>query len=203
MKTIWQLDKLSRRQKSSNVHIPPGREMLAITSDTGMFFSILLKAIRAARALEIGTSSGFSTLWIAEALISIRHAPKVKTSIVTIEANRQKVEWAYRNFRDASVEGLITILEGQAIDRLRRLRKSAQRFDFAFIDADKENISDYFELILPMIRVGGIIAVDNMLYPEHFRADMEKYARHVRKNKSVQSVTVPIGNGEEITLKLR
>ncbi|HEX2557881.1 MAG TPA: O-methyltransferase, partial [Nitrososphaera sp.] len=80
--------------------------------------------------------------------------------------------------------------------------KKKNYFDFVFIDADKENMLEYFDLVLPMTKVGGIIAADNMLFPEHYRPHMDKYARYVRRRQNVQSVTVPVGMGEEVTLKL-
>jgi predicted O-methyltransferase YrrM len=111
-----------------------------------------------------------------------------------------KIERARKNFRQAGVEKIIDIKQGVALDVLRRLKGS---FDFVLLDADKENIIRYFDLVLPMVRVGGIIAADNMLFPPPYRPTMKKYTNHVRKNPRVQSVTVPIGMGEEITIKLR
>lgn len=183
-------------ERAGRTKVAPGQEMLAITADTGMFFSILLKSIKARRVLEIGTSSGFSALWFADALV------ENKGSITTIEQNPKKIEWARKNFKQAGVDGMIKIMEGKALDVLRGL-DSRKKFDFVFIDADKENIMEYFSLVLPMTRVGGIIAVDNMLYPERYRRCMSRYAKHVQSLPDAQSVTVPIGMGEEITIKLR
>ena len=176
--------------------------MLAITADTAMFFSILVQAIKATRILEVGTSSGFSTLWLADAALSVMKGSSQRPAIVTIEENPRKVKWASRNFKVAGVDNLIRIIPGQALPLLRRLRRSKAVFDFAFIDADKENMIEYFDLVLSMVRVGGIIAADNILYPEHFRPHTAKYVRHVRNKRNVQSVTVPIGMGEEISIKL-
>ena len=176
--------------------------MLAITPDTGIFFSILLKAIGASRVLEIGTSSGYSTLWFADALMSTP-GKEMRPSIVTIEASPTKARWARDNFKKAGIDSITTVIEGEALRALRRLRREHQKFDFVFIDADKENTTSYFDLVLPMVRPGGIIAADNMLLPSHFRPHMRKYAAYVCRNANVQSVTVPIGNGEEITLKLK
>lgn len=201
LEVLTALGKESDRQRSSKSRVLPDREMLAITPDTGIFFSILLKAIRARSVLEIGTSSGYSTLWFADALLSTA-GNRRRPSIVTIESNPSKVSWAEENFRKAGVRNITTVMEGKAVDILRELRRAANRFDFVFIDADKENILKYFDLTLPMVRTGGIIAADNMLLPVHFRPHMNKYASHVRRKTSVQSVTVPIGMGEEITLKL-
>jgi len=166
--------------------------MLAITADTGMFFSILLKAIRARRVLEVGTSAGFSTLWLADAIGK-------KGRVISIEIDPLKIERARKNFKQAGVDRLIEMRQGSALDVLQTLKG---KFDFVLLDADKENIIKYFDFILPMVRVGGIIAADNMVYPEHYRQAMKRYARHVGSRSNVQSVTVPIGMGEEITIKL-
>jgi len=191
---IARLNRQSNRERSGRAKVVPDQEMLAITADTGMFFSVLLKAIKARRILEVGTSTGFSTLWFADAMNNSH-----STRIITIEMNPQKAERALRNFKDAGLDKMIEIKQGIALDLLRKLKG---KFDFVFLDADKENIIRYFDIVLPMVRIGGIIAADNMLYPDNFRPAMRKYARHVHTKSNVQSVTVPIGMGEEITIKL-
>ena len=195
LKVISRLNKQANRERNGRVKVEPDQEMLAITADTGTFFSLLLKAIKARRILEVGTSAGFSTLWFADAIGKNRN-----TKVITIEMNPQKVERALKNFKEAGVDKMIEIKQGLALDLLHNLRG---KFDFVFLDADKENIVRYFDLVLPMVRIGGIIAADNMLYPYHFRVTMRKYARHVHSKPNIQSVTVPIGMGEEITIKLR
>ena len=195
LSVISRLNGQSNRERSGRVKVAPDQEMLAITADTGIFYSVLLKAIKARYILEIGTSTGFSTLWFADA-IGKNHS----TKIITIEMDPQKVERALKNFKEAGVDKIIEIKQGIALELLHKLRG---KFDFVFLDADKENIIKYFDIILPMVRIGGIIAADNMLYPDHYRPAMRKYARHVHSKPNIQSVTVPIGMGEEITIKLR
>jgi caffeoyl-CoA O-methyltransferase len=195
LKVISRLNKQANRERNGRVKVEPDQEMLAITADTGIFFSVLLKAIRARRILEVGTSAGFSTLWFADAIGKNRN-----TKIITIEMNPQKVEWALKNFKEAGFDKMIEIKQGLALDLLHNLKG---KFDFVFLDADKENIIRYFDLVLPSVRIGGIIAADNMVYPDHFRPVMRKYARHVHSKPNTQSITVPIGLGEEITIKLR
>jgi predicted O-methyltransferase YrrM len=193
LRVVSRLDRQSEKERNGRARVAPGQEMLAITAGTGMLFSILLKAIKARRVLEVGTSVGFSTLWLADAVGR-------SGRVVTIEMDAMKIEKARKNFRQAGIDKIIEIKQGAALDILRTLRG---RFDFVLIDADKENIIRYFDLVLPLVRKGGIIAADNMLFPTHYRPMMKKYARHVRSRRSVQSVTVPIGMGEEITIKLR
>jgi caffeoyl-CoA O-methyltransferase len=195
LSVISRLNMQSNRERSGRVKVAPDQEMLAITADTGIFFSVLLKAIKARRILEVGTSAGFSTLWFADAM-----GKDHSTRVITIEMNPQKVERALKNFKEAGVDKIIEIKQGIALDLLHKLKG---KFDFVFLDADKENIIRYFDIVLPMVRIGGIIAADNMLYPGHFRPAMRKYARHVHTKPNIQSVTVPIGMGEEITIKLR
>ncbi|WP_415282386.1 O-methyltransferase [Candidatus Nitrososphaera sp. FF02] len=192
-RVISRLDRQSENERSGRVKVARGERMLAITADTGVFFSVLLKAIKARRVLEVGTSAGFSTLWLADAIGK-------KGRIVTIEMDGQKVAKAKKNFRDAGVDKLIAVRHGVALDVLPMLKG---KFDFVLLDADKENIIKYFDLVLPLVRAGGIIAADNMLFPPPYRPAMIKYARHVQRDPRVQTVTVPIGMGEEITIKLR
>ena len=194
-RVINRLNRQANRERNGGVKLSPDQEMLAITADTAIFFSILIKAIKAERILEVGTSSGFSTLWFADAM-----ARNHKSKVMTIEVNPLKVAWALKNFKEAGVDNVIEIKQGIALDIMHKLKG---KFDFVFLDADKENIIKYFDLVLPMVRIGGIIAADNMHCPEHFQQAMRKYARHVRRKPNVQSITVPIGMGEEITIKLR
>jgi len=177
--------------------------MLAITKETAMFYNILLKATKAKKILEIGLSTGYSTLWFADAVISNTKKSERKNAITTIEQSQYKIQIAKKNFEDADVSEIIDIKEGLAIDVLsdlsKKLEKSQDLFDFAFIDADKENSIKYFETCLKMVKKGGIIAADNILDND----DMKKYAKHTQKKPGVVSVTVPIGWGEEITFKTK
>ncbi len=213
LRVLNRLGEQSKLQRSGELKVLPEDEMLAITPDTGRFFKIILNAMHAKRILEIGTSVGYSTLWFADAVIQngITKA-EVSKPIITIDINHSKIEKATKNFHDAEVNSLIKVVEGSALNMLREMSNNFHReehikktdglFDFVFFDADKENLRDYFDLVIPMLRVGGIVATDNMLYPEDYRPLMLNYVSYVRSKPYIQSVTVPIGNGEEITIKL-
>jgi caffeoyl-CoA O-methyltransferase len=197
-RVLSDLEKHSQLEKSRKININHEDRMLAITEDTGRFFHTLLVTINAKKALELGTSTGYSTLFIADALLSCHKNPK----ILTVEKIPSKIARARHNFERASVSNFIKILPGQILDVLKKIPKG-EKFDFVLIDADKENVKKYFDLVLPHLKVGGIIATDNMYYPKKYRRIMHDYSKYIAKKTNVWTVTLPIGNGEEITIKTR
>ena len=212
IKVLNELEKQSALERSGLTEISHEESMLAITGDTGEFFSILLSSMNAKRILEVGTSVGYSTLWIAYSLYQNKENSRLsKRSITTIDNNQLKIKKATTNFSNAGVSDIIEIIEGNAIDVLKQLSNNvnqnpdnqSQYFDFIFLDADKENLPEYFDLAISMVKKGGVIVTDNVLYPEEYRPSMAKYIEHIRKKDFVQSVTVPIGHGEELSLKIR
>lgn len=187
--------------------LPHNQRMLAISNECGMLYNIILRGIKAKRILEIGTSTGYSTLWFGDALLTNMLENNMKSTIITIENDLSKVQKALKNFSDAGIKNLIDVRVGDALEILSDMSKSFDKydvdsyFDFVFLDADKDQYIDYFDMCLPMVKVGGIIATDNILSPKRFNDSMKKYVEHVRSNSTVQSVTVPIDDGEEITIK--
>ena len=187
--------------EQENPHkIPNSEKVLSIGRDTGIFYNILLQNMATKKILEIGMSVGYSTIWFADS-ISKKHDGK----IITIEQDIKKIERAKKNFKDAEVSNFIEICHGDALNVLSDISnetKSSETFDFVFIDADKERYIQYFDAVLPMVKPGGLIGADNILFPERFQKFTNLYVQHVRKNQSIRSVTIPIDNGEELSLKL-
>ncbi len=193
------LETQSDLEKSRTVDVPHEDRMLAITKETGELLNMILRLKNAKNMLEVGMSTGYSTIWCAEA-ISVQSG-----KIITIEQNPSKIKRAKENFHKAGVTDTITIKEGLAMQILTELslqQRYKDFFDFVLIDADKENVKEYFDLIFPMVSAGGVIVTDNMLYPEKFRQDMKKFSDYLRENPKLRTITSPIGNGEEITIKL-
>jgi predicted O-methyltransferase YrrM len=194
------LEGQSAVEKSKKFNIAPEDRMLAITKETGELLNMILRIKNAKNMLEIGTSTGYSTIWCAEAI------REQSGQIITVEQNPNKIKRAKRNFQVAGIEDTIAIKEGLAMEILRELslqKKYEDFFDFVLIDADKENIIKYFDLILPMMSVGGVIVTDNMLYPEKYKYDMKIFSDYIKRNPKLRTITTPIGNGEEITVKLK
>ena len=173
--------------------------MLAITKETGEILNLILRLKDAKNMLEIGTSTGYSTIWCAEALL------ENNGRIVTIEKNPDKIQRAKKNFEDAGVSSIIEIKQGEALKILSEIssdQKFKDYFDFVLIDADKENVIEYFDLISSIIKIGGVIVTDNMLYPEKYRVGMKKLSDHIKMKPNFHTKTIGIGNGEEVTIRL-
>jgi len=165
------------------------RRMLNITPDTGRLLWILACATRATRILEVGTSNAFSTIWLADA------ARSTGGRVTTLEVNPDKIALARANLASAGLAGVVEILEGPAADTLARLPGP---FDLVFLDADRPSYLTYLELVVPRLRPGGLLVADNVT---SHASELQDYLRRVRSHPGLFSVTVPIGNGEEIALK--
>lgn len=198
-KVLERLERQSQLEKTRKVDVPPEDRMLAVTKETGELLNMILRLQKAKNVLEVGMSTGYSTIWCAEAIL------EEQGKIITIEQNPSKIKRAQKNFEDAQITQNIAIMNGTAKNILSKLNQKENHnefFDFVLIDADKENVIDYFDLILPMVSIGGVIITDNMLYPEKYKEHMSKYSKHIKKHHNVRTITSPIGNGEEITIKL-
>jgi len=197
---LEKLEEQSALEKLRKVNIAPENRMLAITKETGELLNMILRLKNAKNMLEVGTSTGYSTIWCAEAIC------EQSGKIITIEQNPNKIKRAKDNFQKAGISDTITIKKGLAMQILRELNLQKEYkdfFDFVLIDADKENVIEYFDLILPMVSAGGVIITDNMLYPEKYKQDMKLFSDYLKENPKLRTITSPIGNGEEITIKLK
>ncbi len=143
---IKKLETRSKLEESDQIEVNHDERMLAITEDTGQFYNLFLKAIKAKRILEVGTSVGYSTLWFADAVLDNGGV------ITTIEQNPSKISMSKANFEEARVEHIIENVQGEAIKILSQISdnikaEKEKQFDFAFLDPDKELNSEYFDLI--------------------------------------------------------
>ena len=166
------------------------RRMLNITPDTGRLLWILIRATGASRILEVGTSNAFSTIWLADA------AREIGGRVTTLEMNADKVTMARENLARAGLSDLVTIIQGPAGGTLHGLPGP---FDFVFLDADRASYLTYLELVIPKLAIRGLLVADNVV---SHAGELQDYLARVKSHPALYSVTVPIGNGEEISLKL-
>ena len=162
-----------------------------ISADTGEFFYILVLISKAKNILEVGTSNGYSTIWLGEA------AMQNKGKITTIEISEHKVKMAIENFKRAKLDKTIKIVYGDALKEIPKLK---DKFDLLFLDAIKEDYINYFKLAYPKLTKQAVIIADNAIM---FEGYMKDYLGYVRNNKNLRSVLIPIGSGVEFTLKFR
>lgn len=161
-----------------------------ISADTGQFFDILVRISKAKSILEVGTSNGYSTIWLGEA------AKQNKCKVTTIEINEHKVKMAAENFKRAKLNN-IKMIHGDALEEIPKLKGN---FDFLFLDAIKEDYINYFKLAYPKLAKNAIIVADNAIMFERY---MKEYLYFVRNHKNLRSVLVPIGSGVEFSLKFK
>ena len=196
---LKEIEKQEEFEQKNPEQIPNSEKVLAIGRNTGILFNIILQNMKAKKILEIGMSTGYSTIWFAEAL------GKNDGKIITIDQDEKKIQRAKLNFKNVGLENFIEIKHGDALKVVSQIKQdhdSEESFDFVFIDADKERYIQYFDAVLPLVKKGGIIAADNILFPERFQKFTKPYVEHVKKTPNIRTVTIPIDNGEELSLKL-
>lgn len=147
---LQELRELSRTRPGARMLIPP---------DQGQFMHLLLKLMGAKRVLEVGTFTGYSTLWMGLAL------PE-DGEIIACDIDAKSGAIAQEFWAKANLAQKITLHLAPALDTLNQLlaNGAAGTFDFAFIDADKRNYGAYYERCLQLVRTGGLVAIDNVLW---------------------------------------
>jgi caffeoyl-CoA O-methyltransferase len=164
----------------------------------GAFLRMLVRLIGAKRVLELGTFTGYSSLVMAQAL------PE-DGKLITCDIDPKATEIAKRYWKRSPHGMKIELRLGSALETLRAIEGP---FDLVFIDADKENYINYWELCMPRIRGGGLLVVDNVLWSgraldpedETDRAIAE-FNRHVYNDKRVEVVMLPLRDGVTIAWK--
>ena len=170
--------------------LPPAQRMRALAPEAGKFIEIVLRAGSMRRVLEIGTSSGYSTLWLASA------AQAVGGRVDTLERSPERAAAAGEYFSRAGLSAVITQHQGDAKHLLPQLPGP---YDFIFIDAEKDDYEEYLDLTLGKAALGGIIMADNVLS----HADqLGHYIEKAQHTTGLLSVTVPVGRGEEMSLRV-
>lgn len=179
--------------------------VMQISPDQGQFMALLVKLIGARRIIEIGTFTGYSALLMAEAL------PE-EGRLIACDVSAEWTAMARRYWRQAGVDGKIELRLAPALDTLNELLGGggAGTFDFAFIDADKLNLRNYYEHCLNLLRPGGLIAVDNVLWggsvanPDDRReatVAIRRFNEFIFGDGRVDLCMVPIGDGVTLARK--
>jgi len=166
------------------------QKMLNITPDTGQFLLLLIRALKAKRVLEIGTSNGYSTLWLAYAV------QPLGGSVTTLESSPYKADMARANFAQAGLQAWIDL---KVLDAGKFIQQQPNEvFDFVFLDSDREAYLAWWRDLQRVLVPGGLLVSDNAVSHAHEMAD---FVRVVQQTHGYLNSLVPVGNGELVVLK--
>ncbi|KAL2233720.1 flavonoid 3',5'-methyltransferase [Sesamum indicum] len=199
--------------RSATVHKYQFWSLMNVTADEGQFLSMLLKIMNAKKTIEVGVFTGYSLLTTA---LSLPHDAK----IIAIDPDREAYETGLPFIHKANMAHKIQFIQSDATTVMDELMAKGEEgtFDFAFVDADKENYINYHEKLLKLVRVGGIVAYDNTLWSGTVAAseddDMQDYLKgcrgHIMKlntflaqDPRIELAQLSIGDGLTLCKRLK
>ena len=177
---------------------------MQIATSQCYFLELIIKVSNTHKILEIGTFTGLSTLSMALAL------PE-NGVIITLDKNVSTNKTANKFFKKANQEKKITTIIKPALESLAELKKDNSAFDMVFIDADKENYQKYYDQTLALVKKGGLIIIDNVLWHgevadkennDKFTNIIRNFNVHVKEDKKTEQVIIPLGDGLTVCRKL-
>ena len=183
-----ELERFGRTHDATTSERP--RRMLNITRDTGEFLAVLVHATAARRVLEIGTSNGYSTLWLAGAV------SRIGGSVTTVEFAKYKQDLAATNFARSGLSPFITLIHDDAGRLLERSAQSA--YDLIFLDAERPDYPGWWPQLGRVLRQGGLLVADNAI---SHTEEMAPFITLVTSDARFETCLVPVGNGEFLAVK--
>ena len=164
-----------------------------ISRVTAEFLYSLIRTQKSKNVLEIGTSNGYSGIWLGKAV------KETGGHLTTIEFYDKRLDVAKENFKQCSVDDVITTLKGSALMHLEYLPDDF-KIDFAFVDANKSEYIKYFEYIDKHMKKGGIIACDNVL---SHKEKCKPFIDAINANPNYENVVLPLPAGLSLARKLK
>ncbi len=161
---------------------------LNITRDTGELLSILIKASKCSDILEIGTSNGYSTLWLASSISE-------KGKVVTVDISAKKLAMAKSNLKLANLQRKVDFIHA---DFSEFMRGNQKQYDLVFLDADRTQYLSIAKEIVSSIKLGGLLVCDNAI--SHSQ-ELEAFINEIKRNSDFTCSIVSVGKGEFIAVK--
>jgi predicted O-methyltransferase YrrM len=183
-------EKRWRELEWNNFVIERDQFLLAVGPATGQLMNLLIKETESKVILEIGTSYGYSTLWLAEA------ARETQGRVITLELHAEKQQYAHERMQRAGLADFVDFRLGDATESLANLETHV---DFVLLDLWKDLYVPCFKLFHPRLNPGAFVVADNMLFPESARTHASVYRQHVRSQADMQSILLPVGSGLEVS----
>lgn len=184
---MQELERIDERDRVDGT--PRLRRLRQIPPQTGRFLAVLAANTPRGHWVEIGTSAGYSTLWLTLAALT-----RKDQKITTFEVLPEKAALARETFSIAGVTDQVKLVEDDARKHLDTFKK----ISFCFLDAEKATYLECYEMIVPRLVSGGILVADNAL---NHREALEDFLRHSQSDSRVDALIVPIGKGELICRK--
>ena len=181
---------LMNRAERSNTPIDIDKFLLSVGPATGQLINLLAKQAVSKVILEVGSSFGYSTVWLAEA------AQAVGGKLISLEKHPEKQRKARETIRKAGFSDVVDFRLGDALVSLKTMHETV---DFVLLDLWKDLYIPCFDLFYPKLRPGALVVADNMLFPESTRTQAEAYRKHVRAFPNIESVLLQVGSGIELT----
>jgi len=186
------LDRLEREDAAEReANVPRELRARQVSRTTGQFLFSYVAPQNACEVLEIGGSRGYSSLWLAA---GVRY---LGGRVLSLEHDPKKVDAWRRNVEDAGLDGVAELLPGDAFESLARIEDV---FDVVFLDAEKDDYERLFSLARTKLEPGGVVIADNVL--SHVDT-LGAYSQARQADPTLESVTVPLDRGLEITVILR
>src|SRR4029079_8316538 len=158
------------------------RDLLAVSEEDGRFMRMLIAASRTKHALEIGTASGYSAIWIG---LGLR---ETGGQLVTIEYDKTRAQEATENIKKAGLSDIVRVISGDALAEIPKLSAS---FDFVFCDAWKRDYQKYFQLSFPLLNKGGLFLAHNVVNKQN---EMTDFLKTIRTSPAVLTTIVSPGS---------
>ncbi len=168
--------------------------LLSVGRASGQLLNFLIRGVKPKEILEIGTSYGYSTLWLADA------ARAAGAKVITLEIHPQKQQHARAALASAGLADSVDFRLGDARETIASL---SGPFDFVLLDLWKDLYISCFDLVYPKLSPGALVIADNMLYPEEHRPVAALYRAHVRTKPHIDSVLLQVGGGLELSRFVR
>jgi predicted O-methyltransferase YrrM len=165
------------------------KRLRQIPPETGKFISILAASAPEGEFIEIGTSAGYSTLWITLA------CKLIGNKIITFEILEEKIKLAKKTFQLTDMEDYVELIEGDARNYLKNYKNIA----FCFLDAEKEVYEECYDIIIPNMVKGGLLIADNAI--NHYET-LKPMINKALSDQRVDALVAPIGKGELLCRKL-
>jgi len=176
------LDDMNRNQRRGNMNVP---------EEDGRLLRLLAESVGAKHAVEIGTSNGYSGIWLCLALRT------TGGKLTTYDIDEGRAALARENFKRAGVDRMVTLVMGDAHEKVTKLK---EQIDLVFLDADKEGYLDYLNKLLPLVRPGGLVVAHNI---NPGQAD-PRYVEAITTNPNLETLFLHMdGAGVSVSMKKR